>query len=118
MRRLREFALVMIFPLGAIPADAAITIACGGYDPTINDHVEWDMIITGGQADWGEGQHFEARETKGFYVLTRLGTEIRINKATKSYVMYGPKGRKARAVEWSRKVSGEGCEIPKIGSQH
>jgi hypothetical protein len=99
------------------PTYADIVISCGGYSPSINDHVEWDMTIIGAQADWDEGQHFKARETKGFYVLTRPGTEVHINKAAKSYVMYGPRGQKAHAIEWSRKVSVEGCEIPKIGSQ-
>lgn len=117
MRR-HESALVLAFLLGTVPAHADITIACGGYKPAINDHVEWDMTITGALADWGDGQRFKARETKNFYVLTRPSTEIRINKTTKSYVIYGPRGQKAHAVEWSRKVLGEGCEIPKIGSQH
>ncbi len=113
LRRL-ELALVAAFMLGAVPARANIVVACGGYSPSINDHVEWGMTITGSLADWGNGQHFKVRETKGFYILTRPGTEIRIDKTTKSYIIYGPKGQKARAIEWSRKVPGEGCEIPKI----
>jgi len=117
MRQWRELALVMAFLFGTVSAHANIIIACGGYSPPINDHVEWDMTITGAQADWGRGQHFKARETKGFYVLTRPGSEIHINKAAKSYVMYDPKGRKARPIEWSRNIPGEGYEIPKIGSQ-
>jgi hypothetical protein len=117
MRRRYVLPLATASLLGAIPAHANIVIACGGYSPSINDHVEWDMTITGAQADWGEGPHFKATETKGFYILTRPGTEIRINKAAKSYVTYGPRRQKARAIEWSRKVPGEGCEIPKIGSR-
>ena len=100
----------------AVPAHADITIACGGYAPSINDHVEWELTIRGTEAD-RDSEHFKAIETKRFYILTKPGTEIRINKATKSYVTYGPKGPKAPALEWSRKVPGEGCEIPKMGSQ-
>jgi len=117
MRRRREITLAMVSLLGSLPAHANIVIACGGYKPAINDHVEWDVTITGAHADWGEEPRFKAQELGGFYVLTRPGTEIRINKIAKSYVIYGPKGPKARAIQWSRKVPGEGCEIPKIGSQ-
>jgi hypothetical protein len=101
----------------ATPAHADITIVCGGYAPKINDHVEWELRISGTEADWGDGKRFKASETRRFYIVTRPGTEIRINKAAKSYVMYGPMGAKAAPIEWSRKVSGEGCEIPKAGSQ-
>lgn len=111
----RTFFFVAIF-LAAVPARADITIACGGYSPAINDYVEWDLKIAGTGAD-RSGEHFNAAETKNSYILTRPGTEIRINKRTKSYVIYGPDGPKAPATEWSRKVPGEGCDIPKLGSQ-
>src|SRR5215831_13656996 len=104
--------LLIPFLFVTAPAHANIVIACGGYNPSINDHVEWELTIIGASADF-EGMHYLVSETKRFIVLTRPGSQIRINKAAKSYVILGPKGRKAPAVEWSRKVPGEGFKIPK-----
>jgi len=102
--------------LAVVPARADITIACGGYNPAINDHVEWDITIASNKADFS-GKHFSVSETKRFFTLVAPDAQIRINKTRKSYMMWGSKGMKAPATEWSRKIPGEGCEIPKIGTQ-
>ena len=104
--------LLIPFLFVTAPAHADIVIGCGGYNPSINDHVEWELKISGAGADF-EGKHYSVSETKRFFVLTEPGSQIRINKVTKSYVILGRKGQKVPAVEWSRKVPGEGCEIPK-----
>ncbi len=90
--------------LAASPAHAK-EIACGGYSPGINDHVEWSFKITGSDAYDGE-EHFKVSETKRFFVLSGPHSRIRINKAAQTYVRYS---RNGNAIEWSRKVPGEGC---------
>ena len=91
-------------------AHADVKVVCGGYSPAINDHVEWELKIAGGDADF-DGKHFKVLETKKFFVLTGPHSQIRINKPKESYVILGPKGTRGPAIEWSRKVPGEGCEI-------
>ena len=93
-------------------AHADVVIGCGGYDPKINDHVEWEVKINGPTADF-DGEQFKVSETKNFFILIGPHSQIRINKKKKSYVILGLKGKRAPALEWSRRVPGEGCEISK-----
>jgi hypothetical protein len=106
MNAFHHSAFLAALLLAYSPANAA-EIACGGYSPEVNDHVEWSFKITGSDAFDGE-QHFKVSETKRFLVLSGSQSRIRINKAAETYVRYGPKGK---AIEWSRKVPGEGCDF-------
>jgi len=101
---MQKFLTVLLFVCS--PA-YAVQIACGGYNPEINDHVEWGTKIVGADAYDGE-QHFKVRETKKFFVLTGSHSRIVINKKAASYITYGPKGK---PVAWSRKTPGEGCDF-------
>jgi hypothetical protein len=83
-----------------------VEIACGGYSPAVNDHVEWSIKVTGTNA-YFDGQHFKARESKRFLILTGPHRQIRINKSKMSYVILVA----GKAVEWSRKTPGEGCDF-------
>lgn len=106
------FLLIMTsLPVGSA-AHAEVTIECGGHIGALNDYTQWDLKISGNGGELG-GRHYSVRETKRFYVLTRPGSEIQIDKLTKGYVEWGSKGRKAPPIEWSRNVLGEGCDIPK-----
>ena len=88
------------------PAEA-LEIACGGYNPEINDHIEWSLKIAGSDAFDGE-HHFRVRETKEFFILSRSKSRILINRKTGTYVTYGPTWK---PVEWSRNTPGEGCDF-------
>lgn len=107
------FFLTIILPLVAGPVRADIVIECAGHDRALNDYSQWDLKISGKVADvWGK--HFSVAETKRYFILTRPDSQIRIDKITKRYVAWGPKGKKAPPIEWSRNVLGEGCDIPKL----
>ena len=114
MRWRPDLILLVASLLSAFPAHADIVIRCFGYNRAINDHVEWDLQITGDHAAFGKKQ-YSVTESKRYLTLIGPAGTIRIDKVKKSYVMWGPKGSKTRAIEWSRKVSSEGCEIPKAG---
>jgi hypothetical protein len=107
MAMLAVFSLLVSSPAVAAQGQAETLIGCGGYSPKLNDHVEWDVKIVGSDADRGD-EHFKVSETKSLFVLKGRRSQIRINKATKSYVTLG--SNKA-PLEWSRNVPGEGCDI-------
>ena len=113
MRLRPNLVLLAVTVFSAIPAHADILIRCFGYNRALNDHVEWDLNITGHQADLKDGKKYSVVETKRYFMITGPASSIRINKSKESYVMWGPKGPKAPAIEWSRNTPGEGCEIPK-----
>jgi hypothetical protein len=107
MKRIHFFLMATgLFLAG--PAHADISIGCGGYNVAANDHVEWELKINGKDANL-DGKHFSVVETKRYFILTRSDSQIRIDKTTKRYVMWGPKGKKARPIEWAGKD--EGCDI-------
>jgi hypothetical protein len=106
MNKFHSSVFLVALLLAYSPAHA-IEIACGGYSPKVNDHVEWSLKITSSDAYDGK-KHFKVSETKSFLVLSGPHSRIRINKAAKTYVRYGPNGK---AIEWSRKVPGEGCDF-------
>lgn len=108
------FPLTSLLLLATSPARADIAIECAGHNRAANDYSQWDVKISGKDADSG-GMHFSVVETKRYYILTRPGLQIQIDKVAKRYVMWGPKGKKAPPIESSRNVFGEGCDIPKLG---
>jgi hypothetical protein len=107
-----DFVLIKGVLLGLLlvcsPAHA-LEVTCGGYNPDINDHVEWATKIVGAEGDEA-GLHFKVRQTQRFFILTRLHTRTVIDRRAATYVVYGPAGK---AIEWSRKTLGEGCDFSK-----
>jgi hypothetical protein len=93
-----SFLWAALFLLATTNANADIYIGCGGYDPSINDHVEWDLKISG-KGTGLAGKHFSVLETRRFFFLTGSTSQIRINKVTKRYMIFSPKGPKAPAIE-------------------
>jgi hypothetical protein len=85
----------------------ALEIKCGGYSADINDHVEWAIKVVGADGDEA-GLHFKVRQTPRFFILTRLHTRTVIDRKAATCVVYGPTGK---AIEWSRKTPGEGCDF-------
>ena len=102
MQRWLAALLVMCSPAHAIE------IACGGYNPELNDHVEWSIDLAGGKANF-DGQHFKLSQTDKVLILTCPHSQIRIDKIRRSYVRL----RNGKAVEWSRETLGEGCDFSK-----
>jgi hypothetical protein len=86
----------------------ALEIACGGYSPVLNDHVEWSIKVVGANADF-DGQRFKVWQTGKVLILARPHSQIRIDKTRRSYVRL----RNGKAIEWSRKMPGEGCDFSK-----
>jgi len=58
----------LVLSLLACSPAHAIEIACGGYSPALNDHVEWSIKVAGANADF-DGQHFKVSESKKLLIL-------------------------------------------------
>jgi hypothetical protein len=102
----RLFA-VLVTGVAATNGSAHTPLACNGYNVSINDHVEHIGKIIGNSAMFDDKQYRVIRTAREF-ILVRHGSEIRINRVSGKYVMYGPKGRKAPATEYSE-PGGGGC---------
>jgi hypothetical protein len=104
----RLFAVLsMVCIAAATQGSAAIPLACNGYSVFLNDHVEHEGQIVGNTAIF-DGERYRVIRTSKVFVLTRHNSEIRINRVSRKYVMYGPKGRKAPPAEYSERGGG-GC---------
>lgn len=101
-------SVAAFLPCSAVAhSGAGISLGCNGYNVEINDHVEHTGRIMGNRATF-DNERYRVIKTAKDFILLRRGAQIRINRVTGKYVMYGPKGRKAPATEYSE-PGGGGC---------
>jgi hypothetical protein len=108
-RQSTVLAVIVFIGSSAHAADAHLM--CDGYNRVLNDHVEHEWRLAGSIA-YFDNERFRVSKTPKFLVLTGHHRKIRINRQAESYKMFEYRRGRTILLEWSRKVPGEGCDIP------
>jgi hypothetical protein len=86
-------ALVFVSP------SATTKIGCSGYSRVLNDYVEHYGTIKGTAGEF-DGAAVTVSSSSGWLVLDSAEEQIRINRRTGAWVIFGPHGKRP-AREWS-----------------